>query len=80
LTPAGHRGSLDLAMLVSAGLTEDQGSCVEATWDFELVLVSHLRRPPRRPHPAELKNFRFILFRKGSRVQEPADQPEFTGS
>jgi DNA-binding transcriptional LysR family regulator len=67
------RGSLDLAMLVSASLTEGQDFCVEATWDFELVLVSHLRRPPRRPHLADLKNFRFILFRKGSRMQEPVD-------
>jgi DNA-binding transcriptional LysR family regulator len=47
---------------------------LEATWDFELVLISHLRRPPRRPHLADLKNFRFILFRKGSRMQEPIDR------
>jgi DNA-binding transcriptional LysR family regulator len=68
------KGSLDLAMLVSADLTERQDFHVEATWDFEFVLISHLRRPPRRPHLADLKNFRFILFRKGSRMQESIDR------
>ena len=67
------KGSLDLAILVSPGLTEGQDFCVEATWDFELVLVSHLRRPPRRPRLADLKNSRFVLFRKVSRMQEPID-------
>ncbi len=68
------KGSLDLAMLVSADLTERQDFYVEATWDFEFVLVSHLRRPPRRPHLAGLKNSRFILFRKGSRMQQSIDR------
>lgn len=67
------RGSLDLAKLVSPGLTEGEDFCVEASWDFEMVLVSHLRRPPRRPRLADLKDFRFILFRKGSRMQGPID-------
>jgi DNA-binding transcriptional LysR family regulator len=68
------RGSLDLAMLVSPSLNEGRDFCIEASWDFEMVLVSHLRRPPRRPHLGDLKGFRFILFRKGSRMQEPIDQ------
>ena len=44
------------------------------TWDFEMVLVSHLRLPGRRPHIAELKKLPFILFRRGSRMQEPIDR------
>jgi DNA-binding transcriptional LysR family regulator len=68
------KGSLDLAMLVSPDLIERQDFSLEATWDFELVFVSHLRQPPRRPRLADLKSLRFILFRKGSRMQEPIDR------
>jgi len=68
------KGSLDLAMLVSPDLAERQNFCVEATWDFELVFVSHVRQPPRHPRLADLKNSRFILFPKGLRMQEPIDR------
>ncbi|HEX2712121.1 MAG TPA: LysR family transcriptional regulator [Candidatus Acidoferrales bacterium] len=68
------KGSLDLVLVVSPDLTEQQDYYVELTWDFEMVLVSHLRRPPRRPHLAQLKKSPFILFRKGSRMQEPIDR------
>ncbi len=68
------KGLLDLALLVSADLTEAQDYCVEMVWDFEMVLISHLRRAGRRPHLAELKKLPFILFRKGSRMQEPIDR------
>lgn len=63
-------GALDLALVVSADLTGSRGVSVEATWNYELVLVSHRRRLPRRLHLAELKNLPFILFRKGSRFEE----------
>lgn len=68
------RGSLDLAFLVSGGLGETQEFSVETTWDFELVIVSHMRRPPRRPHLKDLQKYPFILFRKGSRMQDPIDR------
>jgi DNA-binding transcriptional LysR family regulator len=68
------RGSLDLALLVSPDLVEKQDFCVETSWNFELVLVSHLRHPPSRPHLADLKSHRFILFRKGSRLEESVDR------
>jgi LysR family transcriptional regulator, low CO2-responsive transcriptional regulator len=68
------RGSLDLAILVSVDLSEGQDFFVETSWEFELVLVSHLRRAPRHVHLCELKKFPFILFRKGSRMQEPIDR------
>jgi len=60
------RGALDLALLVSGDLSEAQDFSVETTWDFELVVVSHLKHPPRRPHLRELAKYPFILFRKGS--------------
>ena len=68
------RGSLDLALLVSADLIEKQDYCVETSWDFEMVMVSHQRLPPARPRLLDLKHFRFILFRKGSRMEEPIDR------
>lgn len=68
------RGSLDLALVVSADLMEARDFSVEASWDFELVLVSHQRHPPRLPRLADLKHLPFILFRKGSRMEEPIDR------
>jgi DNA-binding transcriptional LysR family regulator len=68
------RGSLDLALLVSADLVEKQEYCVEMSWGFELVMVSHQRQPPSRPRLTDLKHLRFILFRKGSRMEEPIDR------
>jgi DNA-binding transcriptional LysR family regulator len=62
--------ALDLAMVVSADLTNSRGVSVEAAWNYELVLVSHGRKLPRRLHLAELKNLPFIQFRKGSRFEE----------
>lgn len=69
-----QKGSLDLVLIVSADLAEARDFCVETHWDFELVLVSHMHQPMRRPHLADLKNLRFILFRKGSRMQNPIDR------
>jgi DNA-binding transcriptional LysR family regulator len=37
-------------------------------------MVSHQRHPIARPRLAELRQHRFILFRKGSRMQEPIDR------
>lgn len=69
-----NRGSLDLALLVSTDLVEKNANCVEASWDFELVMVSHQRQPAARLRLADLRQHRFILFRKGSRMQEPIDR------
>ena len=69
-----NRGSLDLALLVSADLVEKDAHCVETSWDFELVIVSHQRHSAARPRLADLRHQRFILFRKGSRMQEPIDR------
>lgn len=68
------RGSLDLALLVSCDLVEKNEFFVETSWNFELVLVSHQRAPSARPPLAALKGHRFILFRKGSRLEESVDR------
>jgi DNA-binding transcriptional LysR family regulator len=69
-----NSGSLDLVLVVSPDLLERGNYCVEASWDFELVLVSHLRHTLSQVLLTDLKNYRFILFRKGSRMQEPIDR------
>jgi LysR family transcriptional regulator, hydrogen peroxide-inducible genes activator len=63
-------GVLDLAMVVSADLIEATKIAVEASWDYELVLVSHKCRLPSRPHLADLKDLPFILFRRGTRFEQ----------
>lgn len=68
------RGSLDLSFLVSGALGEAQDISVETTWEFELVIVSHLSNLPSCPHLKELQKYPFILFRKGSRMQDPIDR------
>ncbi len=68
------RGSIDLAVLVSSDLSEAQAFSVGVHWDFELVLVSHQRQSARRVRLGELQHSRFILFRKGSRMEEPIDR------
>lgn len=69
-----NKGSLDLALVVSADLVECHDFCVENHWDFEMVLVSHQLQPSRRPSLADLKGLKFILFRTGSRMQGPIDR------
>lgn len=69
-----NEGALDLALLVSSDLLEGPTLRVEAYWEFELVLVSRLRHAPRRCRLEELHGFPFILFQKGSRMEEPIDR------
>jgi DNA-binding transcriptional LysR family regulator len=68
------KGSLDLAMLISSDLMEGPGFQVDAHWDFEMVLVSHLRNAPRHCRLADLRRFPFILYQKGSRMEEAIDR------
>jgi DNA-binding transcriptional LysR family regulator len=69
-----QKGSLDLALVVSADLSERHDFVVEAVWNFEMILVSQFKKLPARPHLADLRDQRFILFRQGSRMQEPIDR------
>ncbi len=69
-----EKGLLDLALLISPDLVEGPGFRVHAHWDFEMVLVSHVRQAPRECHLAELEKFPFILYQKGSRMEESVDR------
>ncbi len=69
-----QKGLLDLALIVSSDLKERQDFQIEAVWAFELVLVSNREEPVSRPRLADLNDRRFILFRQGSRLQEPLDR------
>lgn len=67
-------GSLDLALLVSSHSPEEKGLTIEKSWEMDFVLVSRLEHVPRRCSILELKRFPFILFRKGSRMQNAIDR------
>ena len=67
-------GSLDLALLASSNLPEEPSLQVEKSWDMEFVFVSGLEQVPRRCRISELRKFPFILFRKGSRMQNVIDR------
>jgi DNA-binding transcriptional LysR family regulator len=67
-------GSLDLALMVSSQLPEEPNLFVEQSWDMQFVLVCNLPNVPRRCKISELKNFSFILFRKGSRMQNAIER------
>lgn len=69
-----RNGLLDLALIVSPELSERRDFCVEAVWDFEMVLVSHTERATPRLQLHDFDNQRFILFRQGSRMQDPIDR------
>jgi DNA-binding transcriptional LysR family regulator len=67
------KGAIDLALLVS-DLMEGPAVSIEAHWEFELVLVSHRRHTPSHCYLVDLKSLPFILFHKGSRMEEPIDR------
>lgn len=69
-----RNGALDVAFVVSADLSERKEFMVEAIWNFDLVMVTNIKRLTARPHLADLASERFILFRQGSRMQEPIDR------
>lgn len=69
-----RNGSLDLALLVSSHSSEETSLAVEKSWEMEFVLVSNLEHVPRRCPISELQKFPFILFRKGSRMQNVIDR------
>ncbi|HEX2710813.1 MAG TPA: LysR family transcriptional regulator [Candidatus Acidoferrales bacterium] len=73
LESLGH-GSIDLALLISPDLTEGPAFQVDAHWDFEMLLVSHMRHVPRRCELGELGRYPFILYQKGSRMEKSVDR------
>lgn len=67
LTEELQNGLIDLMFLVYPEASARPEFTVEATWDFEVVLVSGLRQPPpRRCRLADLQEQSFILYKKES--------------
>ena len=58
-------GALDLIFLVSGDEFHDPDFQVEASWDFEMVLVSAQQRPTRPCSLSELQEYPFILYKEG---------------
>lgn len=69
-----REGSLDLSLIVLADVIEASEFKIHASWPFELVLVSHTRQPHRRHSLKDLGRSPFILFQKGSRMEQPIEQ------
>lgn len=69
-----RKGSLDLALIVSSDLRECKPFQIEAIWGFDLALVCSSEGPESKLQLSDLSDRRFILFRQGSRLQEPIDQ------
>src|ERR1043166_1666315 len=74
LTQSLALGSLDLGLLVASQSSEEPFLSVESMWVVEFVLVSNLREAPRRCALADLKRFPFILYQKGSRIEDLIDR------
>lgn len=58
-------GSLDLISLISGDDFYDPDFQVEASWDFEMVLVSSEQRPARPCSLSELRERPFIFYKEG---------------
>ena len=68
------KGALDLALLIWPEHL-DNGNCVVARlWPFEIVIVSNRRHTPTSCSFAQLQRLPFILFKKGSRVEDLIDR------
>lgn len=67
-------GELDLALMVGSPTAEQSNLVVEAFWEVEYVLVSNLRNAPRQCAISQLRQFPFILYRKGSRIENLIDR------
>jgi DNA-binding transcriptional LysR family regulator len=67
-------GRFDLALMVSPQSDEAPGLEVEAFWEVEYVLVSNLRNAPRHCPFSALAPFPFILYSKGSRIENLIDR------
>jgi LysR family transcriptional activator of glutamate synthase operon len=68
------KGLLDVTFLISSELLEAPGLLIEAAWDFDFALVSGMKALPRRYRLAELQEFPFILYKKGSIFENLIDR------
>jgi DNA-binding transcriptional LysR family regulator len=67
------KGALDAAFIVASELSEKADFEVKIAWDFEFVLVGSPGQLPRRCRLAAEQEFPFILFRKGSVIENLID-------
>ena len=67
-------GALDVGLLMAPQSQEERCISVETVWDVEFVLVSHLREAPGRCALADLGKFPFILYKRGSRIEDLIDR------
>lgn len=67
-------GALELAMVIAALGAEPPDMEVLGEWDFEIVMVTAMKGAPRACRLRSLKEFPFILYQPGSRIQAAIDQ------
>lgn len=68
------RGTTDVALTLSSRLLENPAFRVNATWDFEFVLVARAEAARGPCSLADLEATPFILHQRGSRLGELIDQ------
>jgi DNA-binding transcriptional LysR family regulator len=61
-----RKGLLDVAFLLAAGMHDSPDLHVEASWEFEIALVTGSPRKPRRCHLRDLAAEPFILYKPGA--------------
>lgn len=69
-----RKGSIDLALLVDSPLCDPSEFRLETILEFEMVLVTCSKEPPRRCRLAQLEKFPFILYAKGSVLEDMIDR------
>lgn len=67
-------GALDVALLVAPRVEEEPHLSVEVIWEVEFVLISKTRLSNRPLALEDLRKHKFILYQKGSRIENLIDQ------
>jgi DNA-binding transcriptional LysR family regulator len=69
-----NKGALDLAIIVGSELTAEGDFEIRQEWDFEFVLTAPPGQLPRRCALSKLQAQPFILYRKGSVMENHVDR------
>lgn len=69
-----QQGALDAVFLMASESLEKPDLSTEVTWDFEIVLVSGLKKAPRRCALKDLAGFPFILYKAGGNIEKLIDR------
>lgn len=67
-------GALDIALLVAPSVEEEPHLSVEVIWEVEFVLISKTRWSSRPLALEDLRKQKFILYQKGSRIENLISQ------